>query len=244
MSAADHARWSDDVAAYLLGALPDRDRESFEQHLATCPQCRREVEELSVAVDALPSVAPPVTPPPELRQRIMAVVDAEASLLAAAGDEADRSEPAPAPRRERRGFFRRTWSLRPAFALAACVLLLAVGAVGGILAGGNDTRTVVAQVAGPAANAAARLEVSDDGSRLVMTGFPQPPPGRVYQVWTKRAGQAPQPTNVLWTPLADGSATVSVPGSLNGVRNVLVSSEPRGGSAAPTSMPVLNATLS
>jgi anti-sigma-K factor RskA len=242
MSAPDHARWSEDVAAYLLGALPDRDRESFEQHLATCPDCRREVEELAVAVEALPSAAPPVTPPPELKSRIMAVVDAEASLLAAAGTEADR---APAARKERRGFFGRNWSLRPAFALAASVVLLAVGAVGGILASGNDSRTVVAQVAGPASKAAARLEISDDGrSRLVMTGFPQPPPGRVYQVWTKRAGQNPVPTDVLWTPLADGSATVSVPGSLKGVENVLVSSEPRGGSAAPTSMPVLNATLS
>jgi len=35
-----------------------------------------------------------------------------------------------------------------------------------------------------------------------------------------------------------------VPGSLNGVQKVLVSAEPRGGSAAPTSMPVVAATLS
>jgi anti-sigma-K factor RskA len=152
---------------------------------------------------------------------------------------------APERRKERRGFLGRNWSLRPAFALAASVALLALGAVGGIVAsGGNDTQTVVAQVAGPASQASARLEVTDHGSRLVMSDFPQPPAGRVYQVWTKRAGQNPVPTNVLWAPLADGSATVSVPGSLKGVQNVLVSAEPRGGSAAPTSMPVLNATLS
>jgi anti-sigma-K factor RskA len=243
MSAPDHARWSDDVAAYLLGALPEDERVGFERHLAGCPDCRREVEDLSVAVDALPAAAPPVTPPPELKQRIMSVVDAEASLLAAAGSEADRAEHA--PKRERRGFFARNWSLRPAFALAAAVVLLAVGAAGGILAGGGDgSQTVVAQVTGPAAKASARLEISGNRSRLVMTDFPQPPPGRVYQVWTKRPGQNPEPTDVLWTPLADGSATVSVPGSLKGVQNVLVSAEPRGGSAAPTSMPVLNATLS
>jgi len=243
MSAADHARWSEDVASYLLGALPDPEREAFERHLAGCAECRREVEDLGVAVDALPAAAPPVTPPPELRQRIMAVVDSEASLLAAAGGRADeRPQPARAPRRS---LFGRRRSLRPAFALAASVVLLAVGAaLGGILAGGGGERTVVAQTSGPAAQASARLKVSDDGSQLVLSDFPQPPPGRVYQVWTQRPGQNPEPTDVLWTPLADGSATVSVPGSLNGVQKVLVSAEPRGGSAAPTSMPVVAATLS
>src|SRR3954466_1712967 len=153
---------------------------------------------------------------------------------------------AEAPSRAARGgFFGRRWTLRPAFALAASALLLAVGVAGGVLAGGGgETRTVAAQVAGPAARAPAKLIVGDNGSQLVMTGFPQPPAGRVYQVWTKRPGQNPQPTDVLWTPLADGSATVSVPGSLDGVQNVLVSAEPRGGSAAPTTMPVVNASLS
>jgi anti-sigma-K factor RskA len=243
VSAPDHSRWSEDVGAYLLGALPSDEREGFERHLAACPECRREVEELAVAADALPSAAPPVTPPPELKQRIMAVVDAEASLLAAAGSRAD--EPDAEPRRERRSFFARRWSFRPAFALAASALLLAVGVAGGVLAGGGSgERTVTAQVAGAASGAQAKLVVGQDGSQLVMAGFPQPPAGRVYQVWTLRKGQNPQPTNVLWTPLADGSATVSVPGSLDGVQNVLVSTEPRGGSAAPTSMPVLNASLS
>jgi anti-sigma-K factor RskA len=243
VSAPDHARWSEDVGAYLLGALPNDERERFERHLAACPECRREVEELSVAVDALPSAAPPVTPPPQLKQRIMGVVDAEASLLAAAGSRAD--EPAPAERRERRGLLARRWTFRPAFALAASVLLLAVGVAAGVLAGGGSgERTVTAQVAGAAATAQAKLVVGKDGSQLVMSDFPQPPAGRVYQVWTLRAGQSPQPTNVLWTPLADGSATVSVPGSLDGVQNVLVSTEPRGGSAAPTTMPVVNASLS
>jgi anti-sigma-K factor RskA len=243
VSAPEHARWSEDIGAYLLGALPADEREGFERHLATCPECRREVEELAVAADALPSAAPPVTPPPELKQRIMAVVDAEASLLAAAGSRAD--EPGPARPRERRGFFARRWTFRPAFALAASVLLLAIGVAGGVLAGGGSSeRTVTARVAGAAANAQAKLVVGKDGSQLVMTGFPQPPAGRVYQVWTKKPGQDPEPTNVLWTPLSDGSATVSVPGSLDGVQNVLVSTEPRGGSAAPTTMPVLNATLS
>ena len=188
-----------------------------------------------------------MTPPPELKQRIMAVVDGEAALLAAAGSIADLPA-APARERGRLGaFLRRGFTLRPAFALGAACLLVALGVAGGVLAGGGgspSTRTVVAHVSGPAAGAQARLVVSDGAARLVATDFPQPPAGRVYQVWTQRPGRNPEPTDVLWVPLADGSATVSVPGSLAGVQSVLVSAEPRGGSAAPTSMPVVAASLS
>jgi anti-sigma factor RsiW len=243
VSANDHARWSEDVGAYLLGALPDEDRVGFERHLAACPDCRREVEELAVAADALPAGAPPVTPPPELKQRIMAVVDAEASLLAAAGGRADATEPA--PRRERRGFFARRWTFRPAFALAASAFLLAVGVAGGVLAGGGSgERTVTAQATGAAASASAELEISDDRATLVARNLPPAPSGKGYMVWLKRPGvDAPEPTSVIFTPRADGSATAAVP-SLGDAEAVLVNTESLEGNATtPTSAPVLTATL-
>ena len=74
--------------------------------------------------------------------------------------------------------------------------------------------------------------------------MPEPPEGRVYQVWTLKPGGKPVPTTALWTPRADGSADVAVPGSLDGVQSVLVSAEPPGGSPAPTSTPVINAPTS
>ena len=40
--------------AYVLGALPEDEREAFEAHLASCPACRAEVDELRRAADALP----------------------------------------------------------------------------------------------------------------------------------------------------------------------------------------------
>src|ERR687885_88835 len=51
--------------------------------------CRREVAELQMVADTLPLAAPQVAPPPELKERIMAAVRAEAAVLAAAGPEAD-----------------------------------------------------------------------------------------------------------------------------------------------------------
>jgi anti-sigma-K factor RskA len=239
--APDHERWADAVGSYLLGALPPEEREGFAAHLEACPVCRRDVEELGVAADALPISVPSVAPPPALRARIMAVVESEAELLAAAGEHAgeprrDRASAAGRPRP--RGFLR-AWLLRPGVALAcAAVLLVAGGVVGSLLAGGGEeTRTVVADTRAAGANV--RLEIHDGASTLVARDMPAPPRGRIYQVWIKRPGSDPQPTSVLWSTRQDGSADVAVPGSLDGVEAVLVTDEPPGGSDVPSTAPVI-----
>ena len=226
-----HDDWAGSAGAYVLGALPPEELEGFRAHLAGCAECRRAVEELGVAADALPIGVQQVAPPPALKGRIMAVVEAEAELLAAAGAGADRP---PAPRARRRG-----GGARPGFALAAVALLLAGGAVAGLLAGGDDTREIRAQVTAPGARAT--LEVTGADGRLVVRGMPAPPEGRIYQVWLKRPGADPEPTDALWTVNAQGDAQVAVPGSLDGVEAVLVTDEPMGGSAAPTRTPVITA---
>jgi anti-sigma-K factor RskA len=228
-----HDDWAASAGAYVLGALPPEELEGFRAHLAGCAECRRVVDELGIAADALPIGVQQVAPPPALKGRIMAVVEAEAELLAAAGAGADRA-PAPAPPPERR----RAWWARPGFALAAVVLLLAGGAAA-ILAGGPETRTVVAQTTAQGAQATLELEGSD--GTLVVEGMPPPPEGRIYQVWLKRPGADPEPTDALWTVNAQGDAEVAVPGSLDGVEAVLVTDEPMGGSEAPTRTPVITA---
>jgi hypothetical protein len=79
---------------------------------------------------------------------------------------------------------------------------------------------------------------------LVARGLPAPPSDRVYQVWLKRRGQAPEPTSALFTPSRDGTATATVPGPLEGVEQVLVTDEPRGGSQIPTRDPLVVADMS
>src|SRR5215211_8075479 len=98
-----HEHWQDATGAYVLGALDQTERAAFEEHLAGCPACREEVDQLLPAALALPISVDPVAPPPSLKPRIMAEVEREASLLAAAGPEADRP-PAPARRRRRLAF--------------------------------------------------------------------------------------------------------------------------------------------
>ena len=194
-----HDRWGDATAAYVLGALDETERAAFEEHLAGCPACREEVDDLLPAARALPVSAEPVDPPPSLKARIMAEVEREASLLAAAGPEADRP-PAPASERgRRRRFSLRIPRLVPVAAAAALLVVGVAIGVGASQLGSGPERTVTAQVS-DAPGATVQLEVNGEEGHLMARDLPAPPDGRVYQVWLKRDGHAPEPTAALFTP--------------------------------------------
>jgi anti-sigma-K factor RskA len=234
----------DDVGSYVLRALPDEEHERFEAHLATCEQCRRDVADLQIAADTLPLAAVQVAPPPELRDRIMAVVRSEAELLGAADARADEPVAAPAEKPPRR---RRRWSLslRPLPAALAASALVAAGVIGGVvLTGGDSTQTVTGTVKiASAPSARASLQLSDDATKLEVRQMPPPPSGKVYQVWLKRPNQDPAPTTALFRVDPKGSADVEIQrGRLKGVEQVLVTAEPNGGSMTPTSDPVIVAS--
>jgi len=234
----DHDRWADSAGAYVLGAMTPAERAQFETHLATCPACREEVDDLRPAAEALPMASPPVLPPRALKDRIMAEVEREAALLASAGEAADR---APAPRASpgpsRRLVSWLSWRLAPVAAVLIVVAVLAASS----LTGGATTYT--AQVSAP--RAAAHLEVEDDQATLVAANLPAPPQGKVYEVWLMPKGSTtPEPTSVLFKPNADGAVEAKIPGSMADVQQVIVTDEPPTGTAKPTGKPILSATLS
>jgi anti-sigma-K factor RskA len=228
------------VASYVLGALPDDEHERFVAHLVTCDECQSGVAELQVAADALPLAAMQLVPPPELKDRIMAVVRSEAQLQHAADTRGEEPAAPPAPRRP---WWRRPLlAVRPLPAAAAAAVLIALGVVGGVLlSGGEETRTVQGKVQiASAPNARASLQLSDDATKLSVRNMPPPPSGKVYQVWLKRPAQDPTPTTALFRVDPSGSADVEVQrGKLKGVEQVLVTAEPDGGSMKPTSNPVI-----
>ena len=234
--ARDHEQWADSLGAWLLGALPEDEAAGFKQHLAACEVCREDAKSLKVAADALPASVEPRTAPPALKDRIMAVVESEAELLRAAGPESDRPQRRRSDRRSRRGLF-----ARPALAWGLAALLLVVGAGAGVLGSGalsGGQETITAQVQG---GGRATLEVDDGHGRLVANDLPAPPQGRVYQVWLDKGGKAPEPTNALFST-RDGAASVDVPGSLDGVKRVMVTDEPPGGSDTPSGNLLLTAS--
>ena len=219
------------AAPYVLGALPPEEYESFSTHLQSCAICREEVAALQIVADALPAVAPQIQAPAHLKDEIMASVREDAL-----------QERRPEPRRARSGW-PASLSWRPGAAIAG-VAVLAAAVLAIVLAPGGGApaseRVIMAQVLAPRATASVRVH----GARaeLRIAGMPQTPPGRVYEVWVKRNGAA-QPTDALFTVTTNGSATVGVPGSISGVKVIMVTSEPLGGSRVPSSPPVIVAKL-
>jgi Anti-sigma-K factor rskA len=239
-SVGDHDRWADSLAPWLLGALAEDEAQGFAAHLEQCTVCREDAAALRVATDALPTSAPPLPAPPELKQRIMAVVERESELLTAAGERApQRPEPA------RRAWMRRLregLSSRPPLVLAgtlAVLVLVGAGLLGQSLLS-SDVRTLPATIDRSSGLTAtqAELEVGNEEARFVTRKLPAPPQGRVYQLWIDRDGRI-DPTKRLFMP-RDGSASVELPGSMRGVRQVMVTDEPAGGSAAPTGRPIIS----
>lgn len=234
-----------DAGAYLLRALPDDESRGFEQHLATCDSCRLEIRQLQGVVDTLPMAAPQRSPSPELKSRIMHVVEAEAELLRAAGPEADRVPRGRKSEARRWGFG--SLSRRPLTAGALASALIAVGVVGGVkLRGGQPTpsaRVYAAQVT--AKGARATLTVTGSHGSLKVVNLPSAPRGKVYQVWLQSADSPPVPTHTLFNVRkSDGSAIVPIEESVRGAQHVLVTPEPDGGSRTPSGPIVIQATQS
>jgi anti-sigma-K factor RskA len=222
------------AAPYVLGALTEDEHEAFRRHLDSCAVCREEVAALQVVASALPAAAPQVSAPPALKRRVMASVHEDVRR----GEAREAGEAARASRRPARAYPR--W--RPLLASAAVAAVVAVIAViAAASGGGGGTRVIRAEVTPRGASAS--LRVSGGHAQLDISGLPQTPPRRVYEVWVKRSG-GPQPTDALFTVTARGDATVGVPGSVNGVNVIMVTSEPLGGSRVPTSSPVIVAHVS
>jgi anti-sigma factor RsiW len=229
VSAPDHRRWEDDLAAWMLGALEETEAETFERHLAGCERCRTDLNWLRPAVDTLPASVTQVSPPPRLRGRLLGIVRSEARREAT-------------PRRPRR---RLPWLAipRPALAALAATALVAAGIAGYVLRGDESGRTTIqANASREAPRASAELVVQGDSGTLHARGLPGLERDQVFQAWVRDEGEATLKPSTLFVPAGGGTATATIPG-LEDAAQVMVTREPRGGSTHPTTRPLLRATL-
>jgi anti-sigma-K factor RskA len=226
-----HEEYRDNIGAYVLGALPELDAELLERHLTGCDSCRAEVEELRPVTAAMARSVPQVEPPPSLKASLMEVVNAEATARAATGRQ---------PRRRSFG----AWfaQLQPRMAAAMAVGVLALGVVVGVAVdqlasgGGTKTTTVAAKIDRKLMpTGEASLAVHGDTARLDLTGAPQPPAGRAYQLWYQHGKTIER--GGTFRPRQDGSYQTDL--QVAGANAVLVTVERVGGAAAPTGPPVM-----
>jgi anti-sigma-K factor RskA len=168
-------------AAYALDALDDEERDAYEDHLATCADCRRDVAAFQETAAAMAYEVESPEPSPALRERVL---------------EGARSErPNVVPLRERR-----RWAFPAAvgIAAAAACAALALGLWGASLASDlsneraalDESRQVVSVLQEPDATrvplsgADGLLVVDPSGEGwLVVSGLEPAPADRTYEAW-------------------------------------------------------------
>jgi len=227
MNTADHTRWSDDLAAYLLGALEPHEAEGLERHLEGCERCQEELRWLTPAVQSLPEAVERQQPPPQLRASLMAEVRADAAPAAAGSDRAGE------PTRTRR------WFLKPAMGFAVLALLVAgiVGYEVGKDGSGGGASTIVRQVDG----ITVKMISEDEGGTLQLEGVRQLPSDKVLEAWVEREGKV-EAVPALFVPDRHGHAETTI-ADMSGVETVMVTEEPQGGSETPTGAPIMTMSV-
>jgi anti-sigma-K factor RskA len=242
MSGNEHERWSEDVAAYMLGALEAAEAAKFERHAEDCERCRSEMRWLTAAVEVLPEAVERHEPPPELRQRLLAEVGADAR--AAGGERAAEG-----------GIWRRLgdrfsgsgsgaldWRRLGWLAAMALVVVAlggyAIGSSGGG-GGGGSTQTFIS---GHSPGVTAEVVREGDVGEVHLASVGELPPDRVLEAWVRRGGEV-EPVKALFVPDGEGNATTTL-GSMKGVDLVMVTTEPAGGSKSPTSAPIAEIPVS
>jgi anti-sigma-K factor RskA len=222
------------IAPYALDALEADDRARFEAHLALCEQCRVElVGFLSTAARLGEGEA--VTPPPELRERVVAMAASTPQEHPVVTALAQRS---------------RIRRVAPRLALVAAVAAAVLG-IGGFVAehqqaddlradrsqltavmSAEDAKTTESPVAG-GGEVRVISSPTNDAAVVVGASLSSLDADQTYQVWRMHDGQ---PTSVGL--LGRGPGVLYVEG-IKGADAFAVTVEPSGGSPKPTSEPIV-----
>jgi anti-sigma factor RsiW len=207
-------------APYALDALTREERERFEEHLATCAQCRADLSGLNDAAAALAFAVEGPAPPAALRSAIL--------------DTARRERPNVVPLRPRRTL---------GMVAAAIAVAASAAAVGfGIWAASlhhslSRDRAALGVLANPASRhvpvngARGELVVAPSGAAVLNVDLPSPPKGKTYEAWVASP-------NVHRAGEFDGR-TFTLPLRVRRGARVMVTVERSGGVDAPTSKPLL-----
>ncbi len=259
-------QWPDMAAAFALDALDGDEREAFEAQLRSDPELQSLVEEYGDVVGTMAEELEPLTPPVELRERV---------LMRARANIADKSlrslvaGPGESPR----------WPSRLAIA-ASVILALVMGAsalrlsqrAGGLeqvvatlegeLEGirlelqsaevelarydsiaatfvGQDLR--FASLSAPDADPALHLIHNQEQDLLLVaaTNLPPAPTDRIYQLWGIREGEDPVSLGTFNSDAQNSALQTLGAAAAPEFDIAAVTDEPAGGSPQPTTTPFL-----
>ncbi|MEU6405874.1 anti-sigma factor [Streptomyces sp. NPDC046985] len=233
------------TGAYALHALPEDERAAFEGHLHDCASCGQEIAEFAATAERL-ALASTVRARPDMRDQVLHRITT-----------VRQAPPTAAPtERVRRLLPHGSGAVR--WALAAC--LAGATALGGTAAWqyerAQDAQQQAAQAERHADEITAVLTAPDARTRSARVGggsgtlvvsadrdqavflagqMPEPPRGKVYQLWFDDAGTM-RPAGLMDPGRRD--QTVLLSGAVGSASGVGVTVEPAGGSPRPTAAPI------
>ncbi|MEU6147142.1 anti-sigma factor [Streptomyces sp. NPDC047081] len=249
------------AAPYALDALEPGERIRFEKHLKGCDMCAAEVRALSEdAVRLAWSTAAPA--PAAMRDRVLAAVRTTPQEPGPVREHTPQLPPhvwgtQPPPGRTRAPRERRPFFVPLATATAAAALVVAsLFAVQArqtqdkLDAAQSQAREINHVLAAPDARATIGKDAqgrslgviasASEGQAVVtLSGYGEPSGGRVHQLWLMRPGAQPRSLGLF-----EGGDTPLVATDLNkSATSLAVTVEPDGGSAQPTSQPIVQLAL-
>ncbi|MFD4603181.1 anti-sigma factor domain-containing protein [Streptomyces sp. NPDC058464] len=244
------------AAPYALDALEPGERRRFEKHLKDCDRCADEVRALTEdAVRLAWSTAAP--PPLAMRDRVLAAVRATPQEPAPGREHVPNLPPhvwgaqPPPPRRQRRPLF-------VPFATATAAAALVVASLFAVQADRTQnqldaeraqSREIAHVLAAPDARATSSKDAqgrsigavasASEGQAVVtLSGYGALSNGRVHQLWLMRPRVQPRSLGLF-----KGDTPLIATGLAKSATSLAVTVEPAGGSAQPTSQPVVQLAL-
>ena len=197
----------------------------LERHVAGCAGCAEYFDWLSPAADLLGEAVPGRAPSKDLKRRVMSEV---------------RTDRAAAPSPGLSGLF----AQRRLVLAGAAAATLAIGAGTALILDEDGPGTSTHSVLASSADSPITGELVRDGDAgvLHLDGLPRLEGDRVYQAWI-RNGERVEPSTVFVANRTRG-AEATIPAGLDRADEVLVTAEPSGGSAVPSTDPLLGVELS
>ena len=233
------------TGSYALDALTGDERAEFEKHLERCPSCAEEVRGLRETAARL-ALATAVTPPPGMRQKVLA-----AAALTRQLPPTGRS-PLPRARGSRRRSLSRAGITAGILALAAAVVFLLVTQLSTshqLQQARQDNSAIAAVLTAPDARieslpataggtVTAVMSLRQEEAVVTTSDLPALPGTRVYQLWVMTSSGAAKSAGLLAFTSSGSTTPVLADGVLPGDR-LGITVEPAGGTPQPTTTPVV-----
>jgi anti-sigma-K factor RskA len=231
------------IGAYALDAVSAQERADFEEHLTVCADCRGELAGLRQTLAEIAGSVP-ATPPASLRGDVLSAITNVRQLPPVVPTETARK-----PKRQRR-----QWNQRWLVAAAAAAAVIIGGLTWHPWTGSEPTPVSAVQQVEQAPDAH-RYVTQLKGAKATVTFSPElgksvlethhmppAPAGHTYQLWYMTAAGKATPAGFV-TPSAAGHSTVLLTGHAGGAALIGMTVEPAGGSAQPTTKPIMTVKL-